>query len=574
MNRQIGAQAAPCSAASPGTAIAESPVIIWLKRHSLLVLIALVTIGSLRIVGTYTVFNHTNDEPVHIACGMEWLDQGVYRCEPLHPPLARVAAALGPFLDGGTSHGNPGRYGEGLAILSAGGHYDRTLALARLGILPFFWVACLVLYLWGKHYFDALHAILAVLIFSSLPPILAHAGLATTDMALTAMVGASFLSAVIWCERPNMASCLVFGATSGLAVLSKFSSLAFLPVSFVAALACYLLVERPGAVTVFKQARARASTLCLAVLVAFYIIWAGYRFSFGQVPFASLRLPFPELYSGVQAVIERNRASVDFAYLLGEHSDSGWWYYYFVVLGVKTPLAFFALLACGLFVAARNGASRGLWLALAFSCSILLFCLFSHINLGVRHVLPVYIGFSIAAAAGAAALLNRARQLRAAGWIGGTLLVALTATSALAHPDYLAYFNGLAGSHPERILVDSDLDWGQDVKRLGRRLRAVGATQVAFTPCLPADFGTLGLPPLAPSDFLHPSPGWNAMRLTVLELMIANKRSKDPGRHFWAEDLKPEEKIGKSILLWYFPPGTVPDPSPAMPGIRVHCPWQ
>ncbi len=42
---------------------------------------ALIAFASLRIVSTYTVFNHTFDEPAHIACGMEWLDhqRGVKR---------------------------------------------------------------------------------------------------------------------------------------------------------------------------------------------------------------------------------------------------------------------------------------------------------------------------------------------------------------------------------------------------------------------------------------------------------------------------------------------------------------
>src|SRR6202044_3456189 len=100
------------------------------------------------------VFNHTIDEPAHIACGMEWLTKGVYRYETQHPPLTRVAAALGPYLAGVHAYGKPDMYQEGAAILSANGHYDRDLALSRLGILPFFWIAALVVYLWAKRYFD------------------------------------------------------------------------------------------------------------------------------------------------------------------------------------------------------------------------------------------------------------------------------------------------------------------------------------------------------------------------------------------------------------------------------------
>jgi len=56
--------------------------------------IVLIAVAVARIAATYTVLNSTYDEPVHIACGMEWLQWGTYTCEPQHPPLARIAVAL------------------------------------------------------------------------------------------------------------------------------------------------------------------------------------------------------------------------------------------------------------------------------------------------------------------------------------------------------------------------------------------------------------------------------------------------------------------------------------------------
>src|ERR1700753_2118928 len=114
----------------------------FLERRARLIAILLVLFASARIIATYRVFNHTFDEPIHVACGMEWLDKGAYTCEPQHPPLARIAAALGPYLEGirpqGIAAGDPStKPREGIAILYKGHRYDRTLALARLGILPF-----------------------------------------------------------------------------------------------------------------------------------------------------------------------------------------------------------------------------------------------------------------------------------------------------------------------------------------------------------------------------------------------------------------------------------------------------
>src|SRR5947199_5406541 len=85
-------------------AVAEpeaAPVLFeFLGRHARAIALAAVMVASLRIIATYNVFNHTIDEPAHIGAGIEWLDKKTYTWEPQHPPLARVAAALGPYLLG------------------------------------------------------------------------------------------------------------------------------------------------------------------------------------------------------------------------------------------------------------------------------------------------------------------------------------------------------------------------------------------------------------------------------------------------------------------------------------------
>src|SRR5258708_5704748 len=90
-----------------------------LERRAVVLVVALILLGLIRIISTYTVFSHTSDEPAHIACGMEWLDQHVYRYEPQHPPLTRIMAALGPYLDGARSTGQREFFMEGNEILYA-----------------------------------------------------------------------------------------------------------------------------------------------------------------------------------------------------------------------------------------------------------------------------------------------------------------------------------------------------------------------------------------------------------------------------------------------------------------------
>ena len=525
----------------------------WIQKHCTLVFVGLLALASLRIAATYSVFNHTVDEPGHIGCGMQWLDLGVYTYESQHPPLARVAVAFGPFLIGRRATKLPDRNKEGLAVLYGDGHYERNLALSRLGVLPFFWISCFVLYAGTKWSLGEPVALVAVFLYSFLPPVLAHAGLATTDMPLTAMAAASFVTGVMWLEQPSHRRSVLFGACTGLAVLSKFSIFVFLPAAAVAALLCYLLAVRPARRTLPDVIRRRFLPLLLAVAVAILVIWAGYRFSVGKVDFTAISLPFPELFDGIKTVAAHNAAGHP-AYLLGERRQFGWWYYYPVVLAVKTPLPFLALLFIGLAVSLSkvNRAKAAHWLPLAFSLGIFFVSCFSHINIGVRHILPVYLGFSVTAAVGAVWLSRQSSTARWALWILGALLVWHGATSLISHPDYIPYTNLLAGNYPEKILVDSDLDWGQDMNRLSERLRELGVRQVAFNPFNMGFWEEYhGFPTITLMQPTRPSPGWNAASLTHMLSGRLGLYDQFPKAKLWTTGVPPTERVGKTTYLWY-----------------------
>jgi 4-amino-4-deoxy-L-arabinose transferase-like glycosyltransferase len=532
-----------------------------MELRSTSLFVVLVLIGSLRIVATYDVFNHTFDEPSHILCGMEWLDRGTYRLWPEQPPLARVAVAIGPYLAGRRFEMGATIREQSIALLAGDKHYDRNLALARLGNLPFFWIASAVVFFWAKRFSGPYGATAAVFLFTWMPPVLAHAGLATTDMALTAFLGLAFITVLTWLESPSWKSSLAFGAAAGLAVLSKLSALSFFPASVLAALVCYLAVTRPALTQIAATIRTRLPTLCLAVAVTCLVVWAGYRFSYGEPYFSNLhgaaaskpRIPAPELYDGLLLAMGHNQVGHS-SYLLGKRNSFGFWYYYPVVLFFKTPLPFLALLLIGTAHCLVRWRRRvAPWMPLAFSLGILLFSLSIRINIGIRHVLPVYIGFSIVAAFGIEWLAECGRSSR---WAGGTLAVLLAwfaASSVLSHPDYLPYFNFLAGSEPEKIVADSDLDWGQDTKRLARRLKELGATHVAFMPFVPGA-EILGLPPFEWNHPTKPSPGWNAVSLSNWKVNRLGLEDRFPEVVLWPDKFQPVERVGKGILLYYFPP--------------------
>src|SRR5271166_3272007 len=195
MNANI--EVAPSAAAKGVSGFSSRPA-AWA-----LCLTLLLGVGILRIVSTYYVFNHTIDEPSHLACGMEWWEKGVYRIETKHPPLARISVALLPYLSGLRSPAEFNNWMETYPILSADGHYWRNLTLARIGALPYFIIATLVVFFWAKRLFGPPAGLLAAAIFTMVPPILAHSAVAATDIPLAAMFAGRSIPLLCGCGAPT-----------------------------------------------------------------------------------------------------------------------------------------------------------------------------------------------------------------------------------------------------------------------------------------------------------------------------------------------------------------------------------
>ena len=556
----------------------------------------LVSIAAVQIVSTYRVFSATADEPATISSGMEWLDRGTYRLDDTHPPLARIAVALGPYMEGlRLPSSNFNEWVKvGNEIFYARGEYSRNLALARLGVLPFFILASGVVWVWGCEVLGELGGLMAVLLFSTLPPVLGNAGMATTDVVFTATFITASLALMYWLERPTYARACLLGLAVALAVLSKFSALLFVPVCGAAMLACSFATTRRR-VAFATQWRRVGASLALSGMIAFLVIWGGYRFSYQIIGKTSrpheaidrmvgaqgvlhdaaylaaehVLIPAPELFRGINFQRLHN-ARGSTSYLFGEAKQGGWWYYFPVVLAIKTPLPFLILITVGIVWLCAVGVRRADWrmlAAAAMAVALLLSAMTSRINLGVRLILPIYPLLAVVAAFGAVRLWKLAKPKGAGPVLVVSLLLWQVASCARVHPDYLAYFNPLAGSSPERIDVGPDLDWGQDLFRLSDALRARNIDSFSVAYLGSADLGRHDLPHFVELEPFHPTTGWVA--ISVTRLMRGTNAPLYYG-YSWLRSCKAVERVGRSILLYYVQPGGCrPSPDGELHTVRI-----
>ena len=249
------------------------------------------------------------------------------------------------------------------------------------------------------------------------------------------------------------------------------------------------------------RVRALLAQAALAAAAMLVVVWAGYRFSVGRLEdlppmaymgtpvlpppgqrgallswLARVPLPAPEFWHGF-LFLRAHDAHGHLAYLFGQTREHGFRSFYLVGLALKSPLPFLVMVMVAVAAALRplrpprRGRPRprrgaGAVAALAFSAILT-------VNIGLRHMLivvPLLAIFTARALAPWIESLAPSRQVIAGAAIG-LLLAIQAAVVERARPELMAYFNPLAGAEPGHALIDSDLDWGQDMLLLQRELR-------------------------------------------------------------------------------------------------------
>ncbi len=382
---------------------------------------------------------------------------------------------------------------------------------------------------------------------------------------------------------PTMKRALLLGLACGVALLTKFSMLVIVPVLAVYLLA-RLFINR-------RKRQQRAQVLAHAGLIAVVILFlinAAYYFQHPALAASDVRwvqMKSPALLgaitTGVRVLskiiptyylfgvynIELHNHFGHATSLLGQYNDLGWWYYFPVAFALKTTIPFLLLAVAALgwsvWRLAAKRDRRFLWLVVPVGIYLAI-SLTSHINIGIRHFLPVYPFLFIAAGGWLAHLVHSGHARKTAGIVILVVLFGWMAfETARAFPDYTPYMNQIASGHPGwYYLSDSNVEWGDDVGALAAYLKARGETKVRAA--LSGGWSTLGrygvdyldmvsLPPDQKPETRYVAIGASFLNGSVIpgDENVIGRRSFERTKLFARyRDRKPEAVFGNSIYLF------------------------
>jgi 4-amino-4-deoxy-L-arabinose transferase-like glycosyltransferase len=512
---------------------------------AVLIVVLALALGSMRLDST------TSDEPAHIAGGVVKLQDGRLDFFPTNPPLWNVITAIPLVWDGvrmppiyrpDTRMWAVGRY-----ILYRTGHDPhRLLFLARLPTVAAFLALCLAVTWFVAHETGSRTWGLAGLLLTAFCPlIMAHGRLATVDVPLALFLFLSIALLVRLIERPSMPVAIGLGAASAAAILTKTSG-NILAVLFVVLIGLAFLLRKIAQPRRFfgHFAVAAATGIVVGEIVIAGLAGPAYvREKHPQLesPAARLALPFVEAAANVRAVRALVQKGHEFPqFFLGEQRSTSWPHYYLVAVLLKTTIPALLVAIVGIVAFARRLPERGAagkadprFAAAAcfvFAAAYFAAASMGQLAVGVRYVLPIYPAVYAGALIAIHTRWRDSAALRRRVAIGlAVLLTWHTAENLVAYPGYLAYFNEIAGgkANADRFLIDSNLDWGQDLRRLGIWARANGVSSLTIHYFgggdLAADLPGIRATAIAGPGLAALPPGWFAVSRHFYRLSLSGR---------------------------------------------------
>ncbi len=485
------------------------------------------------------------DEPAHLAGGLAYWRSTDLRMNPENGLLPQAWAALPVFLArvrfpapdrDDWRRPNAARLGHEL-LYREGNDPEWILSRSRAMMTLLGIALGMVVFAWSSRLFGWPGGLISLTLCCFHPSILAHARLVTSDVAAALFLTASAWSLWRLLHDLRPATFLATAVLLSCLFLSKMSAVVILPIGAVM-LAIRWRAASPvpvsigrwrGVVSPRSQLAVFGLTSVLLAAMVGAALWAAYGFRYRPTSDPLLAIdhfswPWAEVLQesgrkGEVIALARDYRLLPEAFLYGfavvnahgharpqffdgEISGRGWWGFFPYCFLVKTPLSemlilFLAAMSAARFSRASNASSRApalgyettpLWTLLAVYWA---FALTSSLNIGERHLVPTYPALFILA--GAAALdVEKGGVLRSRlSALSGIALIVYCVESLTFYPHYLAYFNAIAGGPRKayRHVVDSSLDWGQDLPGLALWLEHHRSSGVDEAPVYLSYFG-------------------------------------------------------------------------------------
>lgn len=567
----------------------------------------LLSIMGILAFASYQQDSLTMDELSHIPAGYSYLSQQDFRINPEHPPLIKDLAAVPllfldvnfPAEDAAWTDPVNGQWWYGWKLLfNSGNNPDLMIFWARLPMILVLLSLGTFLFWWVKKEFDKKTALLVLLLFTFSPSFLAHGKLVTTDVG--AVLG-FVLGIAFWLKflrNPSLKNTIITGLVFGFCMLLKFSLALLIPTVIIMTFAYIFLHKKDFWQYVSRSLLAAIIGVILVILPVYIWHTANYpvsrQLSDTQDILSSSPLGFlsnlciwmadkPILRGlahyllGLLMATQRT-AFGNTVYFLGMVSGSGWWYYFPAVYLLKIPLAFHVLTLLALGLVCIKAIKEPFWVRMKerikncisenfaeFSMAVFMLIYWGvsisgNLNIGVRHILPVfpftYILVSRGLITGLAKIKNHSYK-KVIWYLAITLLIWYAFSSLSTFPHYIPYFNKAVGGTDQghKYVVDSNYDWGQDLKRLKEWTEKNNVQKIKIDYFGGADvnyyFGNK-------AERLEPQGGPQKGYLAISATHLQGGRGQPvpgydqpTGYYRWLNEYEPIARAGKSIFIYH-----------------------
>ena len=485
-------------------------------------IIAFLLLASAFTFCLFSILNDswTFDETAHIGAGYSYLTEQDYRLNPEHPPLIKDLAAV-PLLflnlNFPEDHSSWIQEQEPVwwlqfnfarqFLYESENDPDQILFFARMPMILLFLFLAWFIFFWTRKLFGNKTALLSLFFVCLSPTFLAHGRLVTTDVGAALGVVLSTYFWLKFLKKPSLKNVLLTALLLGISLLFKFSSLLLLPFLAIITL-IYIYIHK---LPLFKYV---SLSILIGLIALIFVIWpiyqahtfnypiqqqikdTSYHLNSTSIP-KSLLKPFlwmsgkPVLrsinhyFTGVLMAFSRT-AGGNTTFFMGEISAKAWKTYFPMVYLIKIPLSFhiLTLLALIWFLVFSHTKKKHKpkqkikkWVSKYFTeLSMLIFLIIywaisikGNLNIGIRHLLPIF-PFTIILVSYATIKWLKAPFLKIKYIFLGFLVLWQIVSVVCIYPHFIAYFNQLIGG-PEngyKYVTDSNLDWGQDLKRLSQ----------------------------------------------------------------------------------------------------------